>query len=340
MCRLLCQLITGILVCLFVTVNVGLAQNNDVNIEYDAAFTIRDVDLDGLPDALEDDPSGSFWGLITNSDFQYDEFYLEFDIRDLEPVTAAKFYFFFSRSTPQLSPGQTITVSLANYEADGISDINKFGIGNEFTEMSISSLMEINSIDVTDIINDYINLGISHLGIRLYNPFSSISPTGRPAQLDFAIGYLNIISFDKIADMNHPTGAVHAYPNLLWPPNNKKVKVKIQGYVFDEMSAAKDQDGVGVSEAYILINERKKIILRDETTNLLEPDGSFKVKVPLKAKKYANYKIQLFATDTAVEEDGGPNEGLVDQTKVIVPNDRGKGGDDNHDKKKKKKKKK
>ncbi len=136
-------------------------------------------------------------------------------------------------------------------------------------------------------------------------------------------------------DITPPAGAVHAYPNLLWPPNNKKVKVKITGYVFDEISAAKDGDGVGVSEVYLLINGRKKIILKDETRNLLAPDGSFKVKLPLRAIKNAKYRIQLFATDTALEGDGGPNEGLVDQTKVIVPHDRGKGNDDNKKKKKK-----
>jgi hypothetical protein len=66
-------------------------------------------------------------------------------------------------------------------------------------------------------------------------------------------------------------------------------------------------------------------------------DGSFKVNVRLKAIKNAKYKIELFAADTALEGDGGPNYGLVDQTKVIVPHDRGKGKDDKKKKKKKKK---
>ena len=141
-------------------------------------------------------------------------------------------------------------------------------------------------------------------------------------------------------DSMHPTGAVHAYPNLLWPPNNKIVKVIIKGYVFDELSAARDEGGIGVSEVYLLINNRRKIPLKDGSTDLLEADGSFKVKVPLKAVKDAKYKIQLFATDTAVEEDSGPNEGIVDQTMVIVPHDRGKGNGDDYDKNKTKKKKK
>jgi choice-of-anchor C domain-containing protein len=139
------------------------------------------------------------------------------------------------------------------------------------------------------------------------------------------------------ADTMHPTGAVHAYPNLLWPPNNKKVKVKIQGYVFDELSTARDGDGIGVSYVYLLINGKMKV-LRDDETDLLDSDGSFKIKVPLKAIKDAKYRIQLFATDTAIEEDGGPNWGLVDETKVIVPHDMS--GKDKDKKKKKPKKKK
>jgi choice-of-anchor C domain-containing protein len=164
--------------------------------------------------------------------------------------------------------------------------------------------------------------------------FASTSPDGPYGPALDNVRVIPIGSFP--VDITPPAGAVHAYPNLLWPPNNKKVKVKITGYVFDEISAIKDNDGIGVSEVYLLINNRKKIIIKDEDKNLLEPDGSFKIKVPLKAIKGAKYKIELIASDTALGEDGGPNMGLVDQTKVVVPHDMsGK----SKDKKKKKPKK-
>ena len=141
-------------------------------------------------------------------------------------------------------------------------------------------------------------------------------------------------------DSMHPTGAVHAYPNLLWPPNNKIVKVILKGYVFDELSAARDEGGIGVSKVYLLINNRRIIILRDETTDRLASDGSFRVKVPLRAIKNAKYTIQLFAADTVMEEDDGPNRGLVDRTMVIVPHDMSGKSKDKKDKKKKNPKKK
>jgi len=211
--RILSILIVGVFVCLFININGGFAQDSDFIIKYDAAFTVRDAESDGVPDDIDDDPSdGGFWGLISNSDYQNDEFFLEFDIRNLEPVTSAKFYFFFSKSVPYLndSPGNTIEFTLADYAADGIPKKDKFGSGTDFDDVSISNIRDINSIDVTDIINSYINLEVSYLGIRLHSPISSISTTdGRPAQLDFAVGYLNIISSDETeepVDILHPTG--------------------------------------------------------------------------------------------------------------------------------------
>jgi hypothetical protein len=127
-------------------------------------------------------------------------------------------------------------------------------------------------------------------------------------------------------DTMSPTGAVHAYPNLIWPPNNKMVMVSFEGYVVDELSIARDGGGVGVSSAYILVDS-KEIILRDDTTDLLGEDGSFSVTTKVKAKKGAVYDVELHAADTESEEDGGPNSGLVDSTHICVPT-RKNGGDD------------
>ena len=103
---------------------------------------------------------------------------------------------------------------------------------------------------------------------------------------------------------------------------------------------SRDGEGIGVSYAYLLIRG-KKIILKDETTDLLKPDGSFRIVTRLKAKKRAIYPIKLFAADTAIGEDGRPNFGLVDSTFVKVPRNMGgksKYKDDKKNKKSKKKK--
>ena len=117
-------------------------------------------------------------------------------------------------------------------------------------------------------------------------------------------------------DTMPPAGAVHAYPNVIWPPNKKKVKITLEGHVMDEMSVAREGDGHGVSSAYLLIDNADKIILLDDTTNLLGADGHFSVEINVKAIKGAEYLIELFAADTNPDE---PNSGLVDTTYIRVP---------------------
>lgn len=130
---------------------------------------------------------------------------------------------------------------------------------------------------------------------------------------------VNILTQAFPEDVMAPMGAVHARDNVLWPPNNKKVPVKIGGYVKDELSIARDGEGIGVSSAYILINGRKKIILRNDDENnpidLIDDDGKFSIVKKFRAKKGRVYTIELFAWDTAVPS----NFDLVDSTKVRVP---------------------
>ena len=165
--------------------------------------------------------------------------------------------------------------------------------------------------------------------------FAGISPNSGAGP---AIDNVQVIPFPE--DTMHPTGAVHAYDNLLWPPNNKEVKVKIAGYVVDELSMARDIYDNGVAWAYLLVNG-KKIVLKDKMKNVLGPEGDFSVMVYLKAVKNAIYPIKLFAADTSADAGGKPNSGLVDTTYVRVPHDMsGKPKDDKPKKKKKSKKKK
>ena len=121
-------------------------------------------------------------------------------------------------------------------------------------------------------------------------------------------------------DVRHPAGAVHASNNMIWPPNNKMVKVVLDGYVVDELSTARDGEGPGVSAAWIMVND-EEIVLKDDHTDLLEEDGYFSVVTTVKAKKGNVYRVLLYAADTNSAEAGGPNAGLVDETKIKVPHD-------------------
>jgi len=121
---------------------------------------------------------------------------------------------------------------------------------------------------------------------------------------------------EELADIMHPTGAVHAKSDLHWPLYRKQVRVKISGYVLDELSIARDEGGTGVSSSFLEIDDRK-IVLKDDTTNLLDENGRFNINVWLRSTKGKGYRIRLYAADTAPE---GPNFGLVDSTIVPVPN--------------------
>ena len=303
------------------------AQIDEMKLDFSTAFTIRDTDLDGEPNQIDDNPSGPIWGLITNSDFNYDEFYLEFDLRDLETICSAKFNFSFSRSTPPVSPDQAIQLKIALYEGDGEPDISKFGIGEFFGSILISVLQGDNlSVDFTNIIKEFIGSEISHLGIRLYEPISINTQSEIPAQLNFLEGFLNVISVTELVDTMQPAGAVHghAYEKThSWYYKShsstlkKKIVVKIDGYVIDELSMARDGEGIGVSRAFLRINGRE-IILRDKKIDLLKMDGSYRIKEVFKGNKYEHFQVELYAADTVSEEDGGPNFGLVDSARLPV----------------------
>jgi hypothetical protein len=109
-----------------------------------------------------------------------------------------------------------------------------------------------------------------------------------------------------------PTGSVHAYPNMIWPPNNKNVTVTLKGYVKDELSIARDGGGVGVSSAYLLVDGSTTIPIVLDTT------GRFSVAIEMEARKEAVYRVELHATDTNPVGNGGPNSGLVDSTVILV----------------------
>lgn len=109
------------------------------------------------------------------------------------------------------------------------------------------------------------------------------------------------------ADTVPPAGSVHAYSNMLWPPNNQDVQVEISGYVYDELSALKDGGGTGIASASLEVEGV-------EIPITLDADGTFTGWAVVQAVKGAVYSVELFATDTS---GNGPT--LIDATSIVVP---------------------
>lgn len=135
--------------------------------------------------------------------------------------------------------------------------------------------------------------------------------------LALAVRDADVVLFDPIKmDTMSPTGAVHAYPNVI-VPNKKLVTITLDGYVMDELSIARDGTGIGVSSAYLMV-DGQRIILRDVSIDQLTVDGRYSVTIRVQAKKGAVYSVELYASDTNPAEDGEPNSGLVDSTFIRV----------------------
>ena len=92
----------------------------------------------------------------------------------------------------------------------------------------------------------------------------------------------------------------------------------------NELSIIRDESGIGVSYAYLLIDGIETIVLKDETIDLLGINGEFTVTMEVDAVKDTIYNVELYAADTKSKKDDGPNSGLVDSTYISVPHDIGK----------------
>ncbi len=106
------------------------------------------------------------------------------------------------------------------------------------------------------------------------------------------------------------TGAVHAYPDVIWPPNNKQVDVTISGNLGNTSSAA-----------YLMVNGQQ-IFLKNGQLNVLNSDGTFNVNVKILAIKKAEYTVELYAADSSSDSGGNATFALVDSTHIIVTNNK------------------
>jgi hypothetical protein len=267
---------------------------------------------------MDDDPyeGAGFWGIITNASDRVLEFHLKFNISNLEPVESAKFFFSLPFSNPPLPPDTAMDLEIAVYGDDTeAASTDNFGQGERAGTVSIEdNKRTLFSIDVTQFVNDYIdNDEINFLGIRLYGPVYEPDPA-ITAQLLYGIGYLGLTtdSGQELEDTMHPTGAVHAHPKMDFPHSKEIIAVKFTGYVFDELSALKDGQGFGVSEAFLEIDNHK-IVLKDDSVNLLDENGRFETTALFRKHKLQYHKIKLYAADTNLET---PNFGVVDSTKI------------------------
>jgi hypothetical protein len=90
------------------------------------------------------------------------------------------------------------------------------------------------------------------------------------------------------------------------------VEVTLSGYVRDELSIARDGGGIGISDAYLMVNGEETIPL------VLGSDGSYSLVMEFEASKGVSYTVEPYAFDTNPDVANG---GQIDQTCVRVPSD-------------------
>lgn len=108
-------------------------------------------------------------------------------------------------------------------------------------------------------------------------------------------------------------GSIHAYPNLIWPPNKKDHTVILEGYFIDKLAMIRF-DGKGVSDAYVMVDGQVVDLVMTE-------DGgkyTFFAETAVKAVKGSVYPVELYVIDT----DGNPT--LVDSTKISISHNQSK----------------
>lgn len=124
------------------------------------------------------------------------------------------------------------------------------------------------------------------------------------------------LTFDEIMDERvaelglayDATGSIHAYPNLLWPPNNKDRTIILEGYFIDKLAMLRF-GGTGVSDAYAMVDGS----VVDLTWTEIDGKFTYSAETTVKAVKGADYSVELYVIDSA------GNTALVDSTHISVP---------------------
>ena len=244
--------------------------------------------------------------------------------------------YFFSFSEVRIGPDNSVSMSQRGFLTDDAKSIRLTGyFATEFQDFGEATISIYDSSDnvlttgTGPLFNDPVDFIWTPFEISLPVPANAtywqVELKGTVNYGGHANVYWDNISLTSISvpepcpeDTTLPSGAVHAYPNSIWPPNNKMVTVTLDGRVMDEISAAREGGGHGVSSAYLMIDGTDKIILIDGATNLLDTDGYFNVDIDVKATGGSEYLIELFAAD---KNPGSSNSGLVDTTYIRVPRD-------------------
>ena len=101
------------------------------------------------------------------------------------------------------------------------------------------------------------------------------------------------------------TGSIHAYPNLIWPPNKKNHTVVLEGFLIDKLATVRFGES-GINSAHVLVDGQMVDLMP-------EPDGRFSFEITVKATKGSIYPVELYAIDA------NGNIALLDTTYITVP---------------------
>jgi hypothetical protein len=102
-----------------------------------------------------------------------------------------------------------------------------------------------------------------------------------------------------------PSGAIHAYPNLIWPPDNKLRTVLLEGYVSSDNLSLIRFSNPGFASVFAMVSGQ-----RIELT--LDQNNRFTANATVKALKNALYLVTLWTLDS-----NGADH-LIDNTYIVV----------------------
>ncbi len=126
--------------------------------------------------------------------------------------------------------------------------------------------------------------------------YTEPEPCNHQAWLDDQVEFFNLAYA--------PSGAIHAYPNVIRPRPRKGRNVVLEGYIVSPLSALRYDTKDVIADTYIMVNDERHDIELDGT--------GFEVEINAPAKPHTELTVELYAEDIL------GNMFMIDSTKIKV----------------------